>query len=78
MTLGVDVQAATSAAPLGRLEMNADRFGCPKPRPAENAARERLVPDKKVYRGSILSSEDAVRAYVHVHCAPGTISPENH
>ena len=37
--------------------------------------RPRFVPDKRVYRGGILTSEDAARAYVHVH-DPYCVSPE--
>ena len=35
-------------------------------------SRPKLLPDKRVYRGGILHSDDAKRAYVHVHC----VSPE--
>ena len=39
--------------------------------------RPRLVPDKRVYRGAILSTDDAERAYVHVPTYMFTsVSPE--
>ena len=39
------------------------------PASAPAIPRPKLVPDKRVYRGCILSDDDAERAYVNIHRA---------
>ena len=38
------------------------------------SSRPKLVPDKRVYRGGIISSDDAERAYVHTFSSVSHIS----